>query len=169
MTTKRNDSATVPQHAADASSPKAFRSRGSRPETEVRYRDAVALYAQTDRTAREICEECGVSEDGFLSYLRTYRRDLLLARHGLAAAEAASAVRLRGRAGQTAAAQREKDDGTRQYEATLDDGTELSFDASGNWYEVDCKFSLLPKGIIPETIASDMRTRYPAIWRNGLP
>ena len=58
-------------------------------------------------------------------------------------------------------AQREKDDGTRQYEATLDDGPELSFDASGSWYEVDCKFSLLPEGIIPETIASDMRTRYP--------
>ena len=62
-------------------------------------------------------------------------------------------------------AQREKDDGTRQYEATLDDGTELSFDASGSWYEVDCKFSLLPEGIFrrpsPPTCGRATRTPRP--------
>lgn len=59
--------------------------------------------------------------------------------------------------------QREKDDGGRQYEVTLDDGTELQFDGSGNWYEVDCKFSVLPSGILPETIDGHLAANYPNV------
>ena len=43
----------------------------------------------------------------------------------------------------------------------LDDGTELEFDARGSWTSVDCKFSLLPAGIIPESIRADLAIRYP--------
>lgn len=57
--------------------------------------------------------------------------------------------------------QREKDDGRHKYECTLDDGTQLEFDASGVWTEVDCKFSALPAGILPEAISAHMGEHYP--------
>lgn len=57
--------------------------------------------------------------------------------------------------------QREKDDGRRKFECTLDDGTQLEFDASGAWMEVDCKFSALPAGILPETISAHLGEHYP--------
>lgn len=56
---------------------------------------------------------------------------------------------------------RDKDDGTTEYEAWLSDGTELDFDKQGDWTSVDCKFSALPEGILPEAIATDIATRYP--------
>lgn len=55
----------------------------------------------------------------------------------------------------------EKDHGTIEYEVWLSDGTELEFDASGNWKSVDCRFSSLPVGIIPYNIAVDINKRYP--------
>lgn len=58
-------------------------------------------------------------------------------------------------------AEREKDDGSKEYTVRLDDGTELEFDARGSWTSVDCKFSLLPAGIIPEAIRADLAARYP--------
>ena len=54
---------------------------------------------------------------------------------------------------------RDKDDGTTEYEAWLSDGTELDFDGQGDWTSVDCKFSALPNGILPEAIATDIATR----------
>ena len=57
--------------------------------------------------------------------------------------------------------QREKDDGRRKYECTLDDGTQLEFDASGEWTEVDCKFSALPEGILPGRVAEHLAEFYP--------
>lgn len=56
---------------------------------------------------------------------------------------------------------RDKDDGTTEYEAWLSDGTELDFDGQGDWTSVDCMFSALPNGILPEAIATDIATRYP--------
>jgi len=56
---------------------------------------------------------------------------------------------------------RDKDDGTTEYEAWLSDGTELDFDGQGEWTSVDCKFSALPDGILPESIATDIAARYP--------
>lgn len=58
-------------------------------------------------------------------------------------------------------AERDRDDGRREYEARLSNGTEIKFDASGEWTEVDCKFSLLPEGIVPQTIVEDLAVRYP--------
>lgn len=59
--------------------------------------------------------------------------------------------------------QREKDDGCRKYECTLDDGTQLEFDASGEWTEVDCKFSALPEGILPGRVAGHLAANYPQV------
>ena len=48
-----------------------------------------------------------------------------------------------------------------KYEAWLSDGAELEFDEQGEWTSVDCKFSALPDGILPESIATDITARYP--------
>lgn len=58
-------------------------------------------------------------------------------------------------------AERDSDDGRREYEARLSNGAELKFDAQGQWLEVDCKFSLLPAGIAPQAIVDDLAVRYP--------
>ncbi len=62
---------------------------------------------------------------------------------------------------ETAYSKWEKDDGRKEYEVLLSDGTELTFDSSGVWLSVDCVFSTLPAGIIPAAIADDMALRYP--------
>lgn len=58
-------------------------------------------------------------------------------------------------------AERDRDDGRREYEVRLSNGSEIKFDAQGQWFEVDCKFSLLPAGIVPDIIAADIAVRYP--------
>lgn len=58
--------------------------------------------------------------------------------------------------------EKEKDNGKWEYEATLSDGTKIDFDNKGEWKSVDCKFSVLPSGIIPDVIAADIAKRYPS-------
>lgn len=55
----------------------------------------------------------------------------------------------------------DKGDGTTEYEVWLSDGTELEFDGQGGWKSVDCKFSTLPVGILPEAVRTDIAARYP--------
>ena len=58
--------------------------------------------------------------------------------------------------------EKEKDHGKWEYGATLSDGTKIDFDNKGEWKSVDCKFSALPSGIIPDVIAADIAKRYPS-------
>lgn len=58
-------------------------------------------------------------------------------------------------------AEREKDDGRKEYKAELSNGTEIEFDASGEWIEVDCKFSALPGGVLPEAVSAHIAEHYP--------
>ena len=58
--------------------------------------------------------------------------------------------------------EKEKDHGKWEYEALLSDGTKIDFDSKGEWKSVDCKFSTLPSGIIPDAIAADIAQRYPS-------
>lgn len=58
-------------------------------------------------------------------------------------------------------AEKEKDNGRWEYDVLLSDGTQLEFDAKGEWTSVDCKFSVMPDGIIPANIAADIAKRYP--------
>ena len=58
--------------------------------------------------------------------------------------------------------EKEKDNGKWEYEATLNDGTKIDFNNKGEWKSVDCKFSALPSGIIPDVIAADIAKRYPS-------
>lgn len=52
-------------------------------DTVEKYDGALSLYASTMRSAKSICQECGVSVGGFLRYVHKYHRQLLLSRHGI--------------------------------------------------------------------------------------
>lgn len=58
-------------------------------------------------------------------------------------------------------AEKERDNGTTQYNVRLGDGTEIDFDADGNWTGVDCEYSLLPDGILPAAIGEYIAANYP--------
>ena len=58
--------------------------------------------------------------------------------------------------------EKEKDHGKWEYEVLLSDGTKIDFSDKGDWKSVDCKFSVLPKGIVPTVILLDIEKRYPS-------
>jgi len=58
-------------------------------------------------------------------------------------------------------AERDRDDGRKEYEAKLSNGTEIDFHASGDWKKVDCEYSFLPAGIVPQAIVDDLAVRFP--------
>ena len=58
--------------------------------------------------------------------------------------------------------EKEKDHGKWEYEVLLSDGTKIDFNNKGEWKSVDCKYSTLPAGIIPDAIAADIAQRYPS-------
>lgn len=55
----------------------------------------------------------------------------------------------------------EKDNGIIEYDVYLNDGTEIEFCTKGVWTSVDCKFTTMPAGILPEAIMTDIANRYP--------
>ena len=58
-------------------------------------------------------------------------------------------------------AERDRDDGRREYEVKLSNGTDIDFHASGDWKKVDCEYSFLPAGIVPQAIVDDLAERFP--------
>ena len=58
-------------------------------------------------------------------------------------------------------AERDRDDGRREYEVKLSNGTNIDFHASGDWKKVDCEYSFLPAGIVPQAIVDDLAERFP--------
>lgn len=58
-------------------------------------------------------------------------------------------------------AERDRDDGKKDYTVRLSDGTEIEFDENGDWTSVDCNFSQLPEGIIPAAAAEYIATNFP--------
>lgn len=75
--------------------------RGANIKTQLKYREAISLYADSCLSLKEICEKTNVGFVGFCNYLSKYHRDLILIRHNLSGQENA---RLRGKKGQTTAA-----------------------------------------------------------------
>ena len=57
--------------------------------------------------------------------------------------------------------EKEKDNGTWEYEVWLNDGTQVDFSEKGEWTSIECKYSTLPAGIIPTAILADIAQRYP--------
>ena len=75
--------------------------RGCKPETEAKYRSALELYAATGLSYVEICRQCGVSLNGFSSYIGTYHRHLMLKRNGIKCnLEEAGKIKINQRCGQ---------------------------------------------------------------------
>lgn len=54
-----------------------------------------------------------------------------------------------------------KDNGATGFEVYLTDGAKLEFDGRGEWTSLDCKFSAIPSGILPENIITYIDNRYP--------
>lgn len=48
-----------------------------------KYAEAVALYADTDLSIREVAEKCGVTASGLSAHIGKHHRDLLFARYGI--------------------------------------------------------------------------------------
>ena len=71
---------------------------GENSKSEIRYREALALYADTSLSIKEICERTGVGVSAFSTFLSKSHRDLILKRHNLTGVNKA---KLRGQKGQT--------------------------------------------------------------------
>lgn len=46
------------------------------------------------------------------------------------------------------------------YDVKMSDGTELEFNAKGEWLEIDCKDKSVPSNFIPQTISKYMKANY---------
>lgn len=49
----------------------------------------------------------------------------------------------------------------KSYDVIFTDGNKVEFDKKGNWTEVNCKFSVVPQGIIHSPIQKYTATNYP--------
>ena len=58
-------------------------------------------------------------------------------------------------------AEKDRDDRTVSYSVRLSDGTEIDFDEDGVWTSVDCNFSPVPSGIVPEPIYTHLGAYVP--------
>lgn len=59
-------------------------------------------------------------------------------------------------------------DGT-EYDVYLSDGTQIEFDANGDWTDIDAPFGKsLPEGIVPEAIVSFVDYKYPGTGINEI-
>lgn len=58
-------------------------------------------------------------------------------------------------------AEKEREDGQKQYNVRLADGTEIEFNEAGEWTEIDCDFATIPDGVLPEKITGYIAANYP--------
>lgn len=49
----------------------------------------------------------------------------------------------------------------RSYEVILSNGDKVEFDKSGDWKEVDCRYTTLPQSIVPKAIKDYVARSYP--------
>lgn len=115
--------------------------------TEIKYREAVSLYASTGLSIKEICEKTGTGFSAFSSYLSKHHRELILKRHNLTGY---INVKLRGSKGQTTAAHN-------KYKDAIDacnnvEYIEYNISQIARIFNVDCS-----------SLASQLRRHYPYI------
>ena len=49
----------------------------------------------------------------------------------------------------------------KDYKVIFTNGNKVEFDKQGEWKEVDCKYTQLPTGIVPQAIVDYVKTNYP--------
>ncbi len=62
----------------------------------------------------------------------------------------------------------EKDDGRKEYQVKLSDGTDMEFDEAGAWISIECYFSPLPEGILPANVTAKVDELHPEGYINGV-
>ena len=62
----------------------------------------------------------------------------------------------------------EKDDGRKEYQVKLSDGTDMEFDENGAWTSIECYFSPLPAGILPAAVVDKVEELHPDGYVNGV-
>lgn len=55
----------------------------------------------------------------------------------------------------------EKDFWDKKYEVVFVNGEKAEFDKNGEWEKIDCKFSVVPDSIVPQTIREQVAKQYP--------
>ena len=63
---------------------------------------------------------------------------------------------------------REKEDGRKEYQVQLSDGTEMEFDEDGAWTNIECYYSPLPTGILPATVIAKVEELHSEAYINGV-
>lgn len=58
---------------------------------------------------------------------------------------------------------RDKDDGQKDYEVVLEDGTKIDFNEEGEWYDIECVFGNIPETVFPEAMNTHMKENYPEV------
>ena len=51
----------------------------------------------------------------------------------------------------------------KEYEVVLTNGTRIEFSSNGEWKDVDCKFDVVPEGIVPRPIVDYVAKHYPDV------
>ena len=49
----------------------------------------------------------------------------------------------------------------KSYDVIFTNGDKVEFDRKGNWTDVDCKYSVVPVGIVPTEIVKSVKSKYP--------
>ena len=49
----------------------------------------------------------------------------------------------------------------KSYEVVFTNGNKVEFDGKGMWKEVNCKFTQVPEGVVPQPIKTHVATHYP--------
>lgn len=62
----------------------------------------------------------------------------------------------------------EKEDGRKEYQVKLSDGTDMEFDEDGEWTNIECHFSPLPTGILPANVITKVEELHPEAYINGV-
>ena len=62
----------------------------------------------------------------------------------------------------------EKEDGRKEYQVKLSNGTDMEFDEDGEWTNIECYFSPLPPGILPANVITKVEELHPEAYINGV-
>jgi len=131
------------------------RSRGVKPETEAKYREAIGLYSSTRLSCAEICRACGITVSGFQGYLSRHHRELILARYGITCSrEEACRIKMNQLRGQLPATRAKYKD---------------AIEACGSLDYIECNVSQIARafGLDGTNLGRQLRTHYPGTieWR----